>query len=178
MSANREKPHIIILPEDDETRQIANGFVLGVAGNRCIQIVPEAGGWGKVMNTFKNDYAQTMRTNLNRRMILLIDFDNDYQERLKYIKQEIHADSDVLIDRVFILGVLSEPRDLKKSLDLPQKRKPYPDLNGNSSEDIGTALFHACSNKQEGLWGHELLKHNHKELDRMRDIVMPVLFAE
>ena len=46
MSINKHKPHLLVLPEDDADRQIANGFVIaqGVGlDDRAIQILPEAG---------------------------------------------------------------------------------------------------------------------------------------
>ena len=48
MSINKHKLHLLVLPEDDADRQIANGFVIaqGVGLDyRAIQILPEVGGW-------------------------------------------------------------------------------------------------------------------------------------
>lgn len=56
---NKYKPHVLVLPEDDANRQIANGFLLNSNLNRnAIQILPIAGGWLKVVDTF-NEHGNT-----------------------------------------------------------------------------------------------------------------------
>ena len=62
-----------------------------------------------------------------------------------------------------MLGVLSEPRNLKTDI-----KKSY--------EKIGEALAKDCSDNTYELWGHNLLKHNKGELDRMASSVKPLLF--
>jgi len=45
MSVNKYAPHIVLLPEDDANRQIANGFLLGSNLNsRSVQILRPARG--------------------------------------------------------------------------------------------------------------------------------------
>ena len=110
MSVNKHKPHILVLPEDDANRQIANGFVKNLNVNqRAIQILPIADGWKKAVDQFTDDYASGMRQFLERRIVLLIDFDQR-ENRLEYIKQKIPED---LQERVFILGVQSNPEKLR-----------------------------------------------------------------
>jgi hypothetical protein len=124
MSINKHRPHIIVLPEDDANRQIANGFILDLNLNRrAIQVLPEARGWQNFVKTFTNDYTSTMRLYPHRMIALLIDFDED-RDRLSYIKDQIPDD---LKNRVFVLGVFSEPERLSK------------DINKNF-ENIGEAL--------------------------------------
>lgn len=54
MRINKYKPHILVLPEDDANRQIANGFLLEKTLNQsAIQVLPPAGGWKKVVEEFK-----------------------------------------------------------------------------------------------------------------------------
>lgn len=157
---NRYKPHLLVLPEDDANRQIANGFLLDSKLNsRAIQVLPEAGGWEDVVEKFKSDYASTMRQYSHRRIALLIDFDQD-ENRLDYVKQNIPSD---LEDRVFVLGVLSEPERLRSDI-----KKNF--------EEIGETLANDCSDDTNELWGHELLKHNKTELSRMVYSVKPFLF--
>lgn len=161
MSINKYKPHILVIPEDDAIRQIANGFILHQDLNeRAIQILPIAGGWRKVVDEFTNNYINTMRQYRERRIVLIIDFDGRLNERLEHVKKEIPSD---LIDRVFILGVLSEPEELRA--DLTQ-----------SYETIGRSLSQDCSNDRRTVWGHNLLKHNDTELDRMISLIKPFLF--
>ncbi|OUL26342.1 hypothetical protein BV378_13025 [Nostoc sp. RF31YmG] len=160
MSINKHRPHILVLPEDDANRQIANGFLLDLNVNsRAIQLLPEARGWGNVVEKFTNEYASTMRQYPHRMIALLIDFDEN-EDRLSYVKHQIPND---LEDRVFVLGVLSEPESLRR------------DIN-KTFEKIGEALAKDCSDNTNELWGHELLKHNKNELARMISSVKPFLF--
>jgi hypothetical protein len=160
MSVNKHKPHILVLPEDDANRQIANGFILDLNLNsRAIQVLPEARGWKDVVDKLTNDYASTMRQYPHRMIALLIDFDED-KDRLIYVKQQI---PDILKNRVFVIGVLSEPERLSR------------DIN-KSFEKIGEALAKDCSDNTNELWGHDLLKHNKTELERMISSVKPFLF--
>jgi hypothetical protein len=48
MSVNRYKQHVLILPEDDANRQIANGFLLDVNA-RQVQVQNVGGGWSAVL---------------------------------------------------------------------------------------------------------------------------------
>jgi hypothetical protein len=51
-----------------------------------------------------------------------------------------------------------------------------PNLNAQSFEEIGDVLAQDCSDNTNELWGHELLKHNKTELERMILSVKPFLF--
>jgi hypothetical protein len=160
MSINRYQPHLLVLPEDDANRQIANGFLLDLdLNNTAIQVLPEARGWKNVLEKFTNDYASTMQQYPNRMIALLIDFDED-KDRLNYVKHQIPGN---LEQRVFVLGVLSEPERLKSDL-------------GKNFEEIGEALAKDCSDHTNEMWNHDLLKNNQTELDRMIRCVKPFLF--
>ncbi|QHG17135.1 hypothetical protein [Nostoc sp. ATCC 53789] len=160
MSINKHRPHILVLPEDDANRQIANGFILNLNLNsRAIQVLPEAGGWKNVLEKFTNDYASIMRQYPDTMVALLIDFDED-KERLSYVKGRIPDD---VKNRVFVIGVLSEPERLRRDIK-------------KSFEKIGEALAKDCSDDTNELWGHDLLIHNKTELERMISSVKPFLF--
>ncbi len=162
MSANKYKRHILVLPEDDANRQIANGFLLNPHLNvRAIQILEPSGGWKKALDAFMKNHCSKMLQYTARRFLLLIDFDLN-KDRLGYVQNKIPDD---LKDRVFVIGSQSEPEGLKKRI-----------ANLNNFEDIGKALAHDCVNETYEIWGHELLKHNQKELDRMIAGVKPFLF--
>lgn len=162
MSANKYKRHILVLPEDDANRQIANGFLLNPNLNiRAIQILQPSGGWRKALDSFTNNHLSKMRQYTLRMFLLLIDFDLN-EDRLGSMQKLIPDD---LINRVFVIGSQSEPEGLKKGI-----------ANLNNFEDIGKALAHDCVNETYEIWGHELLKHNQKELDRMIASVKPFLF--
>ncbi len=160
MSVNRYQPHVLVLPEDDANRQLANGFLLEVdwTRQRQIQVLEEAGGWTAVLERFLADHVAGMRSNPQRFMVLLIDLDGN-QERLPDVKSKIPG---YLTDRVFVLGTWSEPEDLKKAL--------------GAYETIGAAMAQDCREGTETVWGHDLLRHNADELARLRDQVHPILF--
>lgn len=155
MSANRYSEHLVVIPEDDANRQILNGFrnTLGV-DLRKIHVEAVAGGWRKVLSNFESDHVPMMGKFPKRHILLLIDFDND-PNRIDEIKSVI---PEQWSDRVFVLGVLSEPEDLSRSI-------------GKTEEEIGELLAEACLNNVEGLWSNPLLRHNENELRRMQSLI-------
>ena len=160
MSVNRHQPHVLVLPEDDANRQLANGFRLDpYLLNWKIQVLEEAGGWTKVLERFKKDQLVGMNRYPARLMILLIDFD-DHSERLAEAKAEI---PDQLAERVFVLGALTEPEGLKQA-------------GLGSPEQIGLGLAKDCREGTDALWQHPLLGHNDPELKRLLQHVRPILF--
>lgn len=101
-----------------------------------------------------------MRQYQTRRFLLLIDFDQD-QHRLNHIQDKIPED---VADRVFILGIFSNPEILKRIL-------------GMSFESMGEELAENCAKNSDQLWQHDLLKHNQAEVERMIADVKPFLFG-
>jgi hypothetical protein len=161
MSINKYQPHILVLPEDDANRQLANGFPLDPSLlTRNIQILEEAGGWNSVLERFSLDHVSEMQRWKSRLVILLIDFDHD-EHRLEKVQAKIPHD---LADRVFVLGALGEPEDLKGEL--------------GSYETIGLALAKDCRENTDDTWRHKLLQHNTDELDRLRRHVPSILFGQ
>ena len=160
MSVNKDRPHVLVLPEDDANHQLANGFLLEVdpTRQRRIQVLPVAGGWSEVLNRFRTDHVNDMARCPHRFMVLLIDFDDD-KSRLEAAKGAIPQN---LTQRVFVLGALSEPEALKNAI--------------GSYETIGSALARECREETDTTWGHALLRHNATELDRLRQDVRPFLF--
>jgi hypothetical protein len=158
MSINKERPHLIVIPEDDANRQIATGFLLNL-NSPPIQILPPVGGWRKVIAQFTETHLSTIRKYPERRILLLLDFDKQ-EDRLETVKQQIPND---LEDQVFVLGVWSEPEKLRSRI-----RQNF--------EGIGDALAADCTNNTDLLWTHELLNHNQVELARMNVLVKPFLF--
>ncbi|MFZ1110820.1 MAG: hypothetical protein WAN43_21045 [Rhodomicrobium sp.] len=153
MSANKYLPHILILPEDDADRELAVEFIVNVnnVNHRQIVIEPVARGWGRVCSIFVSDHIDAMRNNKNRFMVLLLDFDGDHN-RIQQVQKKIPAD---LADRVFILGALTDPEDLKRQVP-------------GSFDTIGKAMADDCQNGTQTIWAHQLLSHNQNELDRLR----------
>lgn len=160
MSVNKFEPHVLVLPEDDANRQLANGFLLDEAlVVRTIQILREVGGWLEVLERFRSDHVSEMDRYPLRSMVLLIDFDRR-EGRLDQAKAAI---PDRLIDRVFILGAWTEPEALRKA-------------GLGSYEAIGRRLATECREGTNTTWNDDLLRHNASELDRLRKLVRPILF--
>jgi hypothetical protein len=158
---NRNQPHVLVLPEDLANLQFATGFQDEVDAIRQhqIQVLPVAGGWMRVLERFTSDHVLKMRSNHNRFMILLIDFDG-ILERLSVAEAVIPPE---LSDRVFILGSRDRPETLKAELN-------------KSFEKIGSRLGQDCRDETYTTWEHELLRHNEDELERLRKYVRPILF--
>lgn len=158
---NRYKPHILVVPEDDRTRQIANGFLLHPSLKACaIQVLHPSGGWRKVLDAIVEVHSAEMRRYVERRVVLLIDFDGDPSGRLTVFRQKIPSE---VSDRVFILGVFSEPEDLRRCLDM-------------NLEDIGEGLARECVDNTCVLWRHKHLAHNDGERIRLASNVNAFLF--
>ncbi len=148
----------MLLPEDDADRQIANGFHVQLNGIRQLQVLRPAGGWMKVLEDFQSTHVNSMRRYAHRFMVLVIDFDGNENRRTKaaeYIPQDLR-------DRVFVIGALTTPEELKPTL--------------GSYETIGTALANECRAEIYSAWEHPLLEHNLAELERLRQGVRPILF--
>jgi len=161
MSVNKHLPHVLVLPEDDANRQIANGFLLDHSvRSRMIQILPVARGWPAVRDSFQHMYNQYMQQYQVCLMVLLIDFDGRGAERLDNVLSSVE---DSIRDRVFVLGTSLEPEKLKASL--------------GSYERIGKALARECADGKETTWSHPLLKHNDDERTRMMPRIKPILFG-
>ena len=158
---NRFQPHILVLPEDRANSQLANGFLLDLhsAALRRIQVLEEVGGWRVVLDQFEAEHVAAMERYTERYMILLIDFDRD-EGRMEYAKGRI---PEHLRDRVFILGTWIDPETLRRNL--------------GSYETIGNALAEDCRGETDHTWGHELLRHNADEINRLREYIRPILFA-
>jgi hypothetical protein len=155
---NKYKPHVYVLPEDDANRQLANGFLLCLEGSN-IQVLEEVGGWIAVLECFVTDHVAGMMSYASRFMILLIDFDR-HPERLHFARGKV---PEQLAERVFVLGALSEPEELRAALSLPY-------------ESIGASLAKDCWERTDTVWRHELLSHNAAELERLNASVRPILF--
>lgn len=124
---NKYQPHLLVIPEDDAVRQICNGFVNHQNVNqRVIQILPYPGGWPNVLQQFIKIEAPKMEKFTLRKLVLVIDFDQT-ESRLSYVQSQIPEN---LIDRVFILGVESQPEMLKR-----ETQKSFEVIGAELAED-------------------------------------------
>lgn len=158
--SNKYQDHIVVIPEDDANRQLANGFLNDPClDHRRIHMLPVAGGWTEAIAQFLKGQVSPMRRYTLRRTILLIDFDGQPQ-RLSEVQKQIPAD---LAERVFILGAFTEPEDLKRA-------------TGKRLELLGGEMARSCREDGGGIWDHDLLKHNGQELARLRKTAAAFLF--
>jgi hypothetical protein len=160
MSLNRERPHLLVLPEDRANAQLANGFLLESSVDaRRIQVLNEAGGWPEVLKQFESTYVEYLQKYPAGFMVLLLDFDG-VQNRLEQAREVI---PEKLRGRAFVLGAWNNPEKLKKAM-------------GMSLERIGTTLAEDCQDQGWGHWGHDLLKHNSAEFEPLKKCVSAFLF--
>jgi hypothetical protein len=159
MSVNKQRPHLLVLPEDDANRQIVEAFAQTLKDQRMMQALPIAGGWLKVIEDFEKNEIAGLRNFPHRMLLLLIDCD-EKPDRIEYVKTKIPPE---LQGRVFVLGVLSEPERLKSNVK-------------GGYETIGKKLAEDCVDDTNITWGHALLTHNHSELARLVVKVKPILF--
>ncbi|MEW6281794.1 MAG: hypothetical protein AB1758_24525 [Candidatus Eremiobacterota bacterium] len=161
MSVNKHQPHIYVLPEDDANAQIADGFLTEPSvAPRKVLVLGNAGGWSRVRDCFVEDYLPGLKRYLQRHIVLVVDFDQTETRRSQFekvIPQDVR-------DRVFVIGVWSEPEDLKQDFGGYEKlgRRLASDCRGDG--DAGNA------------WNHALLQHNQPELERMRSTPAPIVF--
>lgn len=155
MSANKYDHHLLVIPEDDANRQIMTGFnTHRNVNSRQIQVEPVADGWLKAFETFQSDHVRKMGELDKRHVLILIDFDN-HPERLEKAKEYI---PETLRDRVFVLGCLSEPEEIRSA-------------TGMSKEELGEALADACLSGLGDVWKNPILAHNQVELERMKNTI-------
>lgn len=160
MSINCYKPHVLILPEDRANAQLANGFVRETSPEySAIQVLPEAGGWSAALDLLKGTHVSSMRKFPERILVLVIDFDGQFSQRINHVKASIPAD---LTERVFVLGSEREPENLKMQL--------------GSYETIGSGLAQDCRDQTNTIWQHPQLQHNAGEVARLAPLVRSFLF--
>lgn len=161
---NRYQDHIYVIPEDDANRQIALGFVQHSAVNdRSIQIMPVAGGWTHTLKTFEDEYVPKLFMFERAHVVLLIDFDHMFAERLNRVRSAIPPE---LTSRVFVLGSRDNPEALKRATVAP-----------SSFERIGRGLADDCEKSGTRHWDHDHLRHNEEERLRLSQAVRRFLFS-
>lgn len=152
MAANRYRPHLLVIPEDDANRQIMIGFVLGLSVNsRLVQVEPPAGGWLRARDRFGNEIQPTLTMYPERLVLLLIDCDGD-PSRLDELRASVPS---ALTERVFVLGAGTEPEELRNEL--------------GTFEAIGRTIAGQCLQGSDEVWGHAMLRHNLPEVKRFRE---------
>ncbi|MHB1282017.1 MAG: hypothetical protein ACYCYL_12435 [Acidithiobacillus sp.] len=164
MSVNKELNHIVVLPEDDANRQLANGFFNHfMIDARRVKILPPARGWRNTIKFQETDLINDLGNIKCMHLLLLIDFDDKIDQRMEMyngIKTGIDKGSS---DRVYLLGSLHEPEILKK------------EFNMCSFEKIGGILAGDCFSGDTKGWDTNGLIHNRGELSRLISDVKPFI---
>ena len=160
MMVNKYRPHVWLIPEDDANRQLANGFLLHDAvDDRKVNVRAPAGGWAKVLEVFEGEYLPLLRGSMNAHVVMLIDFDEN-ENRKERFENRIPEE---LKPRVFVIGSKSDPERLKGELKM-------------TLEEIGGKLAQDCLNDAFKLWQHPQLIHNEREVQRLVQVVKPIVF--
>lgn len=156
---NKFKDHLLIVPEDDANKDLAIGFQNAVPrGVNAIHVEPVAGGWSSARDRLGNLFP-SMRRFPCRRVLVLVDHDESETRRGDVLRDV----PDDLAERVYLLGVWSEPESLQNA------------LNHRPRERIGAELARECLDDTGALWQHALLAHNADEVARLRADVLPFL---
>jgi hypothetical protein len=66
-------------------------------------------------------------------------------------------------DRVFVIGVLTEPEKLRN-------------VTGMKFEQLGSQIGEGCKGSNIGFWQHDLLVHNIEEIRRLSGAVRDIFF--
>lgn len=161
MKVNKEREHLLVLPEDEATRSLAVGFSdrAFLAGRR-MQILNPAGGWGYVRQQFVEQYIPYLRRYPLAHMVLLIDFDDDPNRLCNDFQPSIPMD---IADRVYVLGAYTEAETLRRQL-------------GQKLGQIGQGAARECESGLSNMWACSQLQHNQPELQRLHQSVRPFLF--
>lgn len=158
MAVNRERPHLLVLPEDDATRSVAVGFIDHTRGQ--MQVLNPAGGWPKVQQAFQDKYIKHLTTYTQGHIVLLIDFDDDVANRFAAFQAVIPP---AVAARVYVIGAMSEAETLRNA-------------TGKKYGVLGAALAEECRNSGAALWGCPQLACNQPEVARLVANVKPFLF--
>lgn len=166
MAINNYDLHLLIIPEDDAYRDIANGFIghLAVAA-RKIHVEKPADGWLKLLKSFTQDYEKGLRQYPKRRVLMLLDLDGS-PDRAQKITNDIPED---LRERVFLICCKDEAESIKK------------ELGHGHFESIGERMAQSCHDNvhdsPESPWACPQLQQSRGELIRLAEAVRPFLFS-
>ena len=158
---NKHAKQLVVVPEDDANRDIANGFVgvMSPLKHRNVFIARPARGWARAAAAWS---ALKLDVYARRHVVLLVDFDGQHPARHEEIVASIPTQ---FRDRVFVLGAEITPEKLK---------------HRQSLESVGAELGRACasatSSAASSRWMQQGLAHNAAELTRLCTAVGTLLF--
>jgi hypothetical protein len=167
MSLNKYQPHLLILPEDDAYRDMANGFVNHFAiAERKIHIAVPARGWLNLLTSFLQEHVDVMRKYPRRHVLLLLDLDGQ-STRDRDCLSQVPTD---IQDRVFLLCSLDQAENIK--------REPGSGMFEAIGDKLAQSCYDGSHDSPNALWSCPQLQHNKAELDRLAAAVHPFLFYD
>ena len=152
---------LVVVPEDDANRDLANGFVgvMSPLKHRNVFIARPARGWARAAAAWS---SLKLDVYVQRHVVLLVDFDGQHPVRHQEIIASIPAQ---FHDRVFVLGSEITPEKLKHRQTLE-----------SIGRELGQACASATSNSASSRWMQQGLAHNATELARLCTTVGALLF--
>ena len=125
---NKNKPHLVIVPEDEAWATLTRGFFMARAeGN--IKVDRTCGGYNKEMTHFKDKLQPKMASNPNMHVLLLVDFDRKFASRMTNFTQLVYPDYN---KRAFMVGCKDEIQNLNT------------EYGGGKLEDLGQTMGNIC----------------------------------
>jgi hypothetical protein len=140
---------------------MVNGFsTLLEINERQFYVYDLARGWERGKETLLKLSKGYMREYPSSYALLIVDFDGN-AHRGSEIKNQIPEE---VRDRVFVVGVLNEPENLKNS-------------TGMKFEQLGLQIAEGCKDSNIDFWERqELLAHNVDEIRRLSKAVRNLFF--
>jgi hypothetical protein len=130
------------------------------ANERQFSVYDLARGWERGKETLLQLSKGYMREYPNSYAVLIVDFDGN-AHRGSEIKNQIPEE---VRDRVFVVGVLNEPENLRNS-------------TGMKFEQLGCQIAEGCKDSSIDFWERqELLAHNVDEIRRLSEAVRDLFF--
>ena len=149
---NKHKWHILVLPEDDATKQLGNGLARAFpAVENRVQVLREARGWEHAMDMIP---SLDLKKYVQRRVLLIIDFDKD-GNRLNFIKSKPFVVP--FSDRIYVIGCFDEAERLKNL------------VGENNLERVGERLGTDCN-----YWSSPLLANCKSDACRLKNEIQNI----
>lgn len=162
MSANREKPYLIILCEDSAYKDLFMGFEFSM--QKQISLKPVCDGFSGVCTQLTNNKSVLLKE-LDKYpkayVLALIDADLDnhpHSQKSKIDELKAAIDSKYQ-DRVFIMGSKIEAEHIKQAI-----------IGQGEWKTVSQKLEYSCQNDHCQLWKSEMLKHNLDEITRLKQV--------
>jgi hypothetical protein len=124
-----------------------------------MQIVAPAGGWLKALEKLRTEYFAVLERNLNCRVLVLIDCDQDPNR----IVEAIGTMPEHLRERIFVLGTLRDPESLQSAMKM-------------TLETIGEQIANECFEEEANVWKHPDLIHNQPEVASLKQSLFSAVF--